>query len=48
MYVDFDGAKYGSDLEIFLFKPFDGQVLVKTLEAYPLNYYFLSQARLTL
>lgn len=38
MYVDFDGAKYGTDMEIFVFKPFDGQVVVNTLEAYPLTY----------
>lgn len=38
MYVDFDGTKYGIDMEIFVFKPFDGQVPVKTLEAYPLKY----------
>lgn len=38
MCVDFDGIKYGTDMEIFVFKPFDGQVPVKTLEAYPLNY----------
>lgn len=39
MYVDFDGIKYGTDLEIFTFKPFLGQVPVKTLEAYPLRYF---------
>lgn len=39
MYVDFDGIKYGTDMEVFVFKPFDGQVPVKTLEAYPLKYF---------
>lgn len=39
MYVDYDGAKYGTDTEIFVFKPFDGQIQVKSLEAYPLNYF---------
>ncbi|KAL2289203.1 hypothetical protein FJTKL_02231 [Diaporthe vaccinii] len=39
MYVDFDGTKYGTDMEVFVFKPFDGQVLVKDLEAYPLKYF---------
>lgn len=39
MYVDFDGTRYGTEMEIFVFKPFDGQVFVKTLEAYPLNYF---------
>lgn len=38
MYVDFDGTKYATDIDIFVFKPFDGQVHIKTLEAYPLRY----------
>lgn len=39
MYVDFDGGKYGTDTEIFVFKPFDGQVHIRSLEAYPRQYF---------
>lgn len=39
MYIDFDGAKYGMDTEIFAFKPFDGQIHIRSLEAYPLQYF---------
>ncbi|KAL1862622.1 hypothetical protein Daus18300_008419 [Diaporthe australafricana] len=28
-----------TDTEIFVFKPFDGQIQVKSLEAYPMNYF---------
>lgn len=38
MYVDFDGLKYGTETDMFVFKPFDGEVKVKSLEAYPLRY----------
>lgn len=39
MYIDFDGVKYGMDTEIFAFKPFDGQIPIRSLEAYPLQYF---------
>lgn len=38
MYIDFDGIKYGTETDIFVFKPFDGELSVKSLEAYPLRY----------
>lgn len=39
MYVDFDGAKYGTLMEIFAFEPFDGEMRITSLEAYPLKYF---------
>ncbi|PYI00642.1 hypothetical protein BO78DRAFT_424299 [Aspergillus sclerotiicarbonarius CBS 121057] len=35
---DFDGVKYGTVIEVFVFKPYDGEVDIKSLEAYPLQY----------
>ncbi|KAF4963138.1 hypothetical protein FSARC_8851, partial [Fusarium sarcochroum] len=33
--IDFDGVKYGVVEQIFMFKPFHGQVDIQSLEAYP-------------
>lgn len=38
MHVDFDGLKYGTETDMFTFKPFDGETSIKSLEAYPLLY----------
>lgn len=38
MYVDFNGFRYGTDTEIFVFKPFDGEMDIKNLAAFPLQY----------
>lgn len=38
IYVDFNGVKYGTDTEIFVFRPFDGEMDIKNLEAFPLQY----------
>ncbi|KAJ4387560.1 hypothetical protein N0V93_008155 [Gnomoniopsis smithogilvyi] len=38
MYVDFDGVNYGTDTEILVFKPFEGEMAVKNLEAFPWQY----------
>lgn len=38
MYVDFDGANYGTQTDMFVFKPFDGEVSIKSLEAFPLRF----------
>lgn len=37
-HVDFDGLKYGTVREIFTFKPFDGLMDIRSLEAYPTQY----------
>ncbi|KAH7309948.1 hypothetical protein BKA65DRAFT_601356 [Rhexocercosporidium sp. MPI-PUGE-AT-0058] len=37
-YIDYDGIKYGTVTEIFVFKPYEGVVDIQTLEAYPLQY----------
>ena len=37
-HVDFDGTKYGTIREIFTFKPYDGVVDIRSLEAYPTQY----------
>lgn len=39
LYVDFNGAKYGTLDTTFVFKPFDGEMHIKSLEAFPLKYY---------
>ncbi|KAH6962419.1 hypothetical protein BKA56DRAFT_498091 [Ilyonectria sp. MPI-CAGE-AT-0026] len=36
--IDFDGVKYGPVQEIFTFKPYDGLVDIRSLEAYPMQY----------
>lgn len=38
MYIDFDGVRYGTETDMFVFKPFDGEVSIKSLEAYPLHF----------
>lgn len=38
MYIEFNGVKYGTETDIFVFKPFDGEVSIQSLEAYPLQY----------
>ncbi|GAB1312064.1 hypothetical protein MFIFM68171_02274 [Madurella fahalii] len=37
-HVDFDGVRYGTVREIFSFKPYDGLVDIRSLEAYPTQY----------
>lgn len=37
-YIDFDGNRYGTVTEIFVFKPHDGEVDIRSLEAYPYHY----------
>lgn len=37
-YIDFDGSKYGTVTEIFVFKPYEGEVDVRSLEVYPVSY----------
>lgn len=36
--IDFDGVKYGTVREFFFFKPFNGLLDIRSLEAYPLKY----------
>ncbi|KAJ4419497.1 hypothetical protein N0V82_004942 [Gnomoniopsis sp. IMI 355080] len=38
MYVDFDGLRYGTETDVFIFRPFDGEISIKSLEAYPTQY----------
>lgn len=38
MYIDFDGVRYGTQTDMFVFKPFDGEVSIKSLEAFPLQF----------
>lgn len=38
-YLDFDGSKFDTVTEIFVFKPYDGDMDIRSLEAYPLQYY---------
>ena len=42
-HVDFDGTKYGTVKEIFTFKPYDGLVDIRSLEAYPTQYLSFDQ-----
>ena len=37
-YINFDGAKYGTVREIFTFKPYDGLVDIRSLNAYPAQF----------
>ncbi|KAJ9613389.1 hypothetical protein H2200_003331 [Cladophialophora chaetospira] len=37
-YVDFDGVRYGAVHEIMVFKPYNGLMDIKSLEAYPTKY----------
>lgn len=36
--IDFDGVKYGTVREFFVFKPFNGFLDIRSLEAYPVKY----------
>lgn len=36
--IDFDGVRYGTVREFFLFKPFNGLMDIRGLEAYPVQY----------
>ncbi|KAF8861394.1 P-loop containing nucleoside triphosphate hydrolase protein [Acephala macrosclerotiorum] len=38
LYVDFDSSRYDAVAEIFVFKPYEGKIDVRDLEAYPLHY----------
>lgn len=37
-YIDFDGKKYGAARDVFLFKPFEGEADITSLEAYPVRF----------
>jgi len=37
-YIDFDGNRYGTVPEIFTFKPHEGEVDIRSLEAFPLHF----------
>lgn len=37
-YIDFDGKKYGAAHDVFLFKPFEGEADITSLEAYPVRF----------
>jgi hypothetical protein len=37
-YIDFDGGKYGMVFDIFVFKPFDDEVEITSLDAFPLQF----------
>jgi hypothetical protein len=37
-YIDFDGIRYGTVREIFVFRPYEGKVDIKSLQAHPLLY----------
>ncbi len=41
-YICFDGSKFVAALDVFEFKPFDGEVEVTSLEAYPMVYHTTS------
>lgn len=41
-YIDYDGTRYGAAREVFVFKPFEDEVEITSLEAYPVR--FLKQA----
>ncbi|KAJ6035875.1 hypothetical protein N7540_000154 [Penicillium herquei] len=38
-FLDYDGVKFGTGMEIFLFKPYDGEADINGLAAYPMGYY---------
>ncbi|KPM40079.1 hypothetical protein AK830_g6502 [Neonectria ditissima] len=42
--VDFDGVKYGTVREVFMFKPFNGLVGIRDLEAYPVQFLQIAAA----
>lgn len=44
-HVDFDGIKYGTVQEVFIFKPHDGLVDIKSLSAFPIQYLGLEPVR---
>jgi hypothetical protein len=37
-YIDFNGNRYGTVTDIFIFRPHEGQIDIRSLEAYPLHY----------
>jgi hypothetical protein len=37
-YIDFNGSKYGTVAEVFVLKPYDREVDIRSLEVYPLHY----------
>jgi hypothetical protein len=37
-YIDFDGSRYGVVTEIFVFRPHEGKIDIRSLDAYPLQY----------
>ncbi|KAI1083013.1 hypothetical protein F5B20DRAFT_577402 [Whalleya microplaca] len=37
-YIDFDGVEYGMVSEVFIFKPFEKEVDIRSLQAYPTRY----------
>ncbi|RYC63068.1 hypothetical protein CHU98_g3163 [Xylaria longipes] len=37
-YIDFDGLTYGIVDEVFIFKPYEGEVDIRSLQAYPIEF----------
>ncbi|KAK4209029.1 hypothetical protein QBC37DRAFT_431008 [Rhypophila decipiens] len=37
-YLDFDGVKYGMVPDVFVFKPYEREMEIRNLQAYPINY----------
>jgi hypothetical protein len=37
-YVDFNGIEYGTVREVFVFKPYEREVEIRNLQAYPVGY----------
>lgn len=37
-YIDFDGIKYGIVRDVFIFKPYEGEINIRSLQAYPIQY----------
>ncbi|KAI3338701.1 hypothetical protein F4824DRAFT_74130 [Ustulina deusta] len=37
-YIDFDGITYGTVRDVFIFKPYEGDVDIRSLQAYPIQY----------
>ncbi|KAF2096574.1 P-loop containing nucleoside triphosphate hydrolase protein [Rhizodiscina lignyota] len=46
-YIDFDGGNYGTVPEIFEFKPYEGEVDIRSLDAYPLHHSYRTDTTIT-
>lgn len=38
-HLDFNGHEYGCVDDLFVFKPFEGEMDIRSLEAYPMSYF---------